>query len=325
MKKVLIFFVLMTNLFLGVSFAAKAAGQSLDQMVAIVNDDLITRSELDRAITSAKMQISQQNPTLSNSEKSLEKQALDQLINKKLQLQAAAQAGLTVSDDEVEKAIQTIASQNNVTADVLFDHVKQEGMTPAVYRTEIHDQIVLQRLQQHEVAGKVTVTPEEIASAMKSAPAPVQAKGPSEYRVLDIVIPTSDTPTTQELTAAKTRADRITQKLKIGVAFDKIAATEANAKPAMEGGDLGWRSLAEIPTAFADSVAGMKKQSVAGPIKTGNGFHVLVMTDIRTQGDTSPSNDRKTVEAMLLQKKFEQAIQVWMSRLRSQAFITITA
>lgn len=319
MKKCLVISFLLIYACISTGFA-KTSGQALDQMVAVVNDDLITKSELDSAMTAAKAQLAQERGVNLPSDKSLEKQVLQQLINKKLQLQVADQAGIKVSNDELDEAITKIASQNNVTVDQLYDHIKQTGLTPENYRHEIRDQIALQRLQQHEVAGKVTVTPEEVTSFMKSSN--FQQNASNEYRLQDILIATSDTPSPAEIAAAKARADSILQKLHNGASFDSLAKTESRGETALQGGDLGWRKLPEIPSAFSDYIAGMKKHEVAGPIQTPNGFHILFMADLRKLDDSNKTlADRKTVEAMLLQQKFETAVQNYVSKLRSQAFI----
>lgn len=323
MKNIFIFTLVCISTLFSVCFA-KSGEQSLDQMVAVVNDDFITRSELDRAMTATKMQIAQQPSATNVSEKSLEKQVLQQLINKKLQLQTAEQAGIKITDAELDKAIANIAGQNNVSIDELYKHVEQEGMTVAVYRSEIHDQIVLQKLQQREVAGKVTITPEEVTAFMKSNT--FKENSANEYRLQDILIPTSDTPSSREIAAVKSRADTIMQQLRNGVSFDALAKAESHGATALQGGDLGWRKLPEIPSAFADKISGMKKNDIIGPIQTPNGFHILLMTDLRKLDDGNKTlSDRKTVEAMLLQQKFEAAVQNWVSRLRSQAFITASA
>tara|TARA_R110000868_G_scaffold90546_4_gene251232 strand:+ start:954 stop:1925 length:972 start_codon:yes stop_codon:yes gene_type:complete len=320
MKYIILVFTLLGNLFFCAPFA-QAADQSLDQMVAIVNDDLITRSELKREMQATKMQMAQQGNRGSISDKSLEKQVLDQLINKKLQLQMAEQAGISISDQDVETAIKTIAGQNNVSVDELYSHIKQEGLSKETYRHNIHDQIVMQKLQQHEVAGKITISPEEVTDFMKSQA--FQENGTNEYRLQDILVPTSDTPSSNEVMAAKARAETIMQKLKNGTSFKSLAQAESHGAQALEGGDLGWRKLPEIPSAFTDHIAKMKKLSFAGPIQTPNGFHILRLTDVRKlDSDNKTLSDRKTVEAMLLQQKFDQAIQTWVSKLRSTAFIT---
>ena len=293
-------------------------------MVAVVNEDLITRSELNRAITVAKAQLAQENRGSAPSEKAIEKQALEQLINKKLQLQMAEQAGMKLDKTEIDQAIARIAAQNNVTVDQLYERIKQEGMTTASYRREIFEQMTMQKLQQHEVAGKITVTPEEVNAFMQSNN--FKENGANEYRLQDILIPTADAPSPAEITAAKTRADSIVQKLQNGADFGTLAKAESGGDNALQGGDLGWRKLPEIPSAFAEKMAGMKKHDIAGPIQTANGFHILFLTDMRKlDSENHALADRKTVESMLLQQKFEVAVQNWVSRLRSQAFIVASA
>jgi peptidyl-prolyl cis-trans isomerase SurA len=319
MKNKIIFLCLFASLLSPACFAATSS-QSLDQMVAVVNDELITRSELNHAMAAAKAQLAQEGGG-APSEKVLEKQVLDQLINKKLQLQTAEQAGIKIPDSEVDEAIGRIAGQNNVSVNELYERVQQEGMTTDNYRHEIREQIKLHKLQQHEVAGKVTITPEEVTAFMKSNS--FQSNSSSEYRLRDILIPTSDMPTPAEIAAAKSRAESIMQKLQNGADFSTVAKAESRGATALQGGDLGWRKLPEIPSAFTDAIAGMKKKDLAGPIQTPNGFHILMMTDLRKlDSGNKVMADRKTVESMLLQQKFEVAVQNWVARLRSTAFIT---
>ena|SRR3990167_7418134 len=320
MKKIVIISTLVLNTFLGICYASPEE-QSLDQMVAVVNDDLITRSELDKAVQLVKAQMAQSQTGVTPPDKTIEKQVLDQLINKKLQLQVVEAAGIKIPDDEVEKAITNIATQNNVSVEQLYEHVKQTGQTPASYRSDIREQIALQKLQQHEVSKQVTITPEEVTAFMASNA--FKQNGTNEYRLQDILIPTSDTPSSAEIATAKTRAGSIMQKLRNGADFNALAKAESRGETALQGGDLGWRRLPEIPSAFADQITGMKKADLAGPIQTANGFHILLLTDVRKlDSANNPVPDRKSVEAMLLQQKYEAAVQNWVSRLRSQAFIT---
>ncbi len=325
MKKTLLMTSLFCSLLLNASYAAtkptKPAGEKLDQMVAVVNDDLITRSELDNGIKAAKMQMTRIDPNLP--EKQLEQAVLQQLINKKLQMQTAEQTGLTVSDKDVDGVIARIAETNNVPVTALYDQVKKAGMTEEEYRKEIHDQVVIQKLEQHEVGGRLTVTQDEINAYMKSVKSDDNAAA-NEYRIHDIIVPLSDNPSTDEVAKAKARALAIKSKIESGTSCKVVTAQENKVSP-LQGSDLGWMKLNEVPSAFTDDVAKMKKSALAGPIQTGNGFHVIEMEDMRKAAGNNPgAPDRKTVEAMLLQKKFESAVDTWMSKLRSTAFITTT-
>jgi len=303
-----------------INVSAKTEAQPLDQMIAVVNDDVITTSELDQAVTTAKSQIASQN-VATPPDKVLKQKVLDQLINKKIQLQVAKQSGVAITDQELDAAIKHIAGQNNMSVDALYKRINLEGMSTHDYRTEMHDQILLQKLQQQEIAGKITITPQEVSTFMHSQV--WQSNSAKEYRIEDILIPVSDTPTPEDIAKAKTRAQTVMTKIKSGLDFHTVAQKESGEKNALQGGDLGWRKLPEIPSAFTSEVSGMQKDQVAGPIQTPNGFHIIKLADVRANSDNKQGLDRKAVENLLLHQKFEEAVQNWMSKLRSQAFIDI--
>lgn len=321
MKKIpLILSLLFYFMVFAVSAQAKSSGQSLDQIVAIVNDDVITKSEFDHSLDIVKIQIAQQNIPAPG-EKILHKQVLDQLVNKRLQLQIAKQAGIEVSDTDLDRAIDTIAKQNNLTMSLLYDRLTQEGMSVKDYRHEIREQITLQKLQQQEVVNRVTVSPDEITSFMHSQL--WQDNGSKEYRIEDILIPLSDTPSSEEIATARKKAYAVVARLHQGQGFREVAQSESSGKTALQGGDLGWRQLPEIPSAFAELVSRMQPKEVSEPIQTPNGFHIIRLAGTRAVGEQKAAPDRKQVEELLLQRKFEEAIQNWVSKLRSQAFIVM--
>lgn len=318
MKKALIVSLICCSTLLGATSFAKSDQESLDKIVAIVNDDVVTSTELNHAMVILKMQLAQENvPT--PSEAVVKKQLLDQLINKKLQLQVAKTAGLQIPDAEVNETIQRIADQNHMTPAELFKQLAAQHMSEKDYRQEIRDQLTIQRLQQQELAGKVAVSNQEIKAFMRSKA--WKKYGAKEYHLEDILVPISDAPSAEEITAAKNRADAIVQKLQQGQAFESVAQAESADKSIqVQGGDMGWLKLAEIPTAFAQQVANMKSKQAAGPIQTGNGFHVIYLESLR-ESDQNGAPTLKQVEGILMQKKFEDAARNMMSKLRSQAFI----
>lgn len=314
---VLLFF---SAMFFMTASKAKATDQSLDQIVAIVNEDVITRSELNQTLAIVKMQMAQAH-IAAPAKAVLQKQALDQLINKKLQLQIAKQAGIQVTNADLDKAIQSVAQQNQVSVSMLYSRLKQEGMSISDYRDEMRDQLVLQKLQQQEVISKITITPDEINNFIHSNV--WQHNEAKEYHIEDILIPFSATPSTEEITAAKMRAKDILAKLHQGKNFRAAAQAESSDTHALEGGDLGWRKLPEIPSAFADRIIRMQANDIAGPIQTSNGFHIIRLAGVRKLAASQPAPNRKQVESLLMQRKFEEGVQNWVSKLRSQAYIEI--
>lgn len=321
MKKILLILLCSVSTIMSLStFAAEK--QTLDHIVAVVNDDVITNSEVDKALATVKMQIAQEQGPAPQ-ESALQKQVLDQLINKKLQLQMAKQTGVTASKEDVSKAIEHVASLNNVSVEMLYTKLNQEGMSVHDYRHEIHDQIVMQKLQQLEVVNHITVTPQEVDGFLRTQA--WKNNSAMEYHLEDILIPISDTPSPTEISAAKKLAESVLAKLNAGKDFKEVAQMESKGANALRGGDLGWRKLPEIPTAFLEHVTHLKPKGLAGPIQTPNGFHILKLAETRLNSEKGTGTpDRKQIEQLILQRKFEEGVQNWVSRLRSQAFITIT-
>jgi len=319
MKQRILLTLLAASVFSFANCYAKADEQTLDQVVAVVNDDVVTKSELNQALMITKSQITHSNLPLP-ADNVLQKQVLDQLINKKLQMQIAKQAGIQVDDSDLDKAVQTIANQNQVTVETLYERLNQEGLNITEYRSELRDQIMMQKLQQQEVINRIHIAPGEVTRFLQSKA--WRNNGSMEYHLEDILVPVSDTPSTEEIIAAKKRADMMLVKLKQGQNFQSLAQAESGGKHALEGGDLGWRKLPEIPSAFADHVVQMQPKEVAGPIQTPNGFHLIRLVSSRSAEGDKATPDRKQVEQLLMQRKFEEAIQSWVSKLRSQAFIS---
>lgn len=302
---------------------AKLPEESLDKIVAIVNDDVITSSEYEQAFSITKLQMSQAQMQIPN-ESDMKKQVMEQLINKKLQLQIAKQAGVQVSDEELNKAIEQVAESNNVSVSELLTHVNQGGMTTDDYRNEVRDQLTLQKLQQQEFSGKIQpVTAQEVANFMRSKQWQTMSVNSQEkeYHLEDILVPISDAPSADEITEAKQRAEGILQKLQQGQDIQTIKQAEMGVTKPIEGGDLGWHKLGDMPSAFTETVAQMQEKEVAGPLQTSNGFHLIHLVELRAvTGKTSPN--REQAEQFLLQRKIDEALKIWMSKMRSQAYIS---
>lgn len=295
----------------------KVNEQSLDGIVAVVNDTPITQTELNDAVTVAKKQM-ESSGTPAPSEAVLQKQILQQLIDRKLQLQLAEQSGIKVTDEQIDSAIHHIAEENKMTKEQLFAQVKNQGLSVADYRKELREEIMIQQVQQHEVGAKINITPQEVNDFMHSKS--WQASNNKEYHVEDIVIALPDSPTSQQIQDAKKRAETVLDKINHGTSFRAAAAAESSGNKALQGGDLGWRKLPEIPTAFADHVIHMEANGIAGPIQTPNGFHIIHLVGVR---DTEKQNavTHAQIERLIYQRKMEEQLQTWMAKIRSQAYI----
>lgn len=301
--------------------AHKTQGESLDRIIAIVNDSAITETDLDDALVTAKKQIAASNaPT--PPEAVLRKKVLDQIINRKLQLQLAEQAGIKVTDADVDKAIANIAEQNHISSQQLIEAVTNQGISESEYREELREEITIQQVEQADVGSHITITPQEVDDFMRSS-AWVQYNG-KEYHLEDILITLPEAPTTQQLAAAKKIADSLLAKIHRGANFAKLAAEDSDNQGALQGGDLGWRELPQIPSAFSSQLVHMKVNDVMGPILTPNGYHIVKLTGIRNADKhESAAEQRKKVEQLIFQRKMEEGIQSWITKLRGAAFINM--
>ncbi|EKD73901.1 MAG: hypothetical protein ACD_45C00151G0005 [uncultured bacterium] len=307
-------------LFSNPTWAIASNAQSLDHIIVVVNDTVITQSELDQAMATAKKEMSNTNipppaPDI------LRKQILEQLINRKLQLQMAEQIGIHTTDTEVDQAINHIAQGNNLSAAQLYEKVAGQGLTRAEYRQEIRDEITIQRLQQHEVAPKVTMTPADIQAFMRTNIQKTAAPAATEYHVEDILLPLSENATETTITLAKKQADRIVTKLRQGTPYSDVTIINNT----MENNDLGWRKLAEIPSAFVNTLAQMKSGEITDPIQAANGLHILRLLGKRnaTNGENSAMPTEKQAQQLVYERKFEEALQKWLRKLRAQAIINM--
>jgi peptidyl-prolyl cis-trans isomerase SurA len=286
-----------------------APEQSLDKIAVIINNDIVTQSELNAAIATAKRQMVVTHTPIPPAAE-LQKKVLDHLIERKLQLELATNAGIHIGEDEVTLAISHIAHENNVSVAELYHKVAGQGLTMAEYRREIHEEILLQIVEQQEVGAKIRVTPAEVNDYLSSHNKPTNNS--KEYHLQDMLFALPEAPTAAQIAAATKQAKDVLAKLHSGAKWQSISKSSD---------DLGWRKMREIPTAFTSHLKAQNKTYV-GPIQTANGIHIIRIVSTRevAQGDNH-NLTAKDAEQLVFQSKFAAAIQVWLRKLRSEAFI----
>src|SRR3990167_267049 len=282
-----------------------AKPEPLDSVVAVVNDEVITSSELDTQLELLRNQFVAKGMTLP-SETVLRKQVLQHLIDVDLQLQLAKQNSLTIDDMELNEAINRIASSNKMTLDELRQAILAQGLEWTVYRDNLRKEILISRVQQKAIGKDNTVTAQQIDDYLKS---PVyQDKTQLLYHVKNIVIPLSGEPTPSELQKAKAKADELLAKINKGSDFSQLAIASSSGEFALEGGDLGERHLAELPLVFANQIVTMKSGEVSKPIRTGNGFQLIKLVSVR--GENARHEVTKThVRHILLKQEASMTLE----------------
>ncbi|MEE9357059.1 peptidylprolyl isomerase [Candidatus Vondammii sp. HM_W22] len=272
---------LILSLFLlfGVINQAQSAGvQDVNSIVAIVDDDIVARSELDNEVHKIITQLRQKGTRLPPQEV-IEKQVLERLILKKLQLAAAERAGINISEDILAQAINNIARKNNLNLSEFRRVLESGGISFKEFRQGIREQIVTQRLKDQEVRRRIRVTDQEVNAFIARQSTSVGRR--TGYHLLHILIATPEGSSSEDLDASRTKAERVITELRRGDDFHAMALAESDGRQALEGGDLGWRPTNQLPTIFVDRVAAMERGEISDPIHTPSGYHIVKLADYK--------------------------------------------
>jgi peptidyl-prolyl cis-trans isomerase SurA len=253
-------------------------GELLDRVAAIVNDGVVLNSELDAQIDTVSERLHAQKLELPP-QNILRQQVLERLVLQEIQLQHANHAGVKVSDETLNTALQDIAKRNNMTLSQLPEALAKQGIDYPTYREEMRKEITLTLLRQRDVLQHISVTPREIDQYLER-----QARTPSEhkeYNVSHILIAVSQEASTAQLDQAAKRAAEVYTRAKNGEDFAKLAVAYSNSQTSLEGGALGWRKGSELPTFLSDVIAKLKPGEVGEPLRTPTGYHIIRLNDER--------------------------------------------
>lgn len=259
----------------------EAPANQLDAIVAVVDDDVITRSELKAAIRAAETQLQQQGAALPARDV-LEKQVLERLILKKLQLRAAEREGVVIDDATLNAAIDGIAQQNNVTLDQMREAIERDGFSFARFREQIREELVINRLRQRIADSRVQISETEINNMLKN-PA-LLATANREYHLAQIFIAAPEKASPEQVKQAQEKIQQVADQLRKGEDFSRLAMSASEGREALEGGDLGWRSPDRIPALFVEVVQRLQPGQLSEPIRSPQGFHIIKLVEVRDSG-----------------------------------------
>ena len=246
----------------------------LDRIVAVVNDDIILQSEFESEIRIVIGRLQAQNQQLPPRVQ-IAQQVLEQLIVKKIQSQRARRAGLRIPDQMVNQALANIAQRNGTSLNDLPAALEADGVDYANFREEIREQLTIQQLSQRELSGDIRVSESEIDRLIASG------SNDKEYRIKQILIAVDENATQELINAKKGQLEKIRERIIAGEDFSKLAIAYSNGTKSLEGGDLGWRSLAQMPSVFSDHVRTMQANDLSEIIRSPSGFHIMKLDEIR--------------------------------------------
>jgi peptidyl-prolyl cis-trans isomerase SurA len=257
---------------------AASSAKVIDSVYVIVNDEVITKREVDNRVAEITARLRAQNAQLPDPE-DLRRQVVEAMITERSQLQLGKEMGVRVSDTELDRAIGRIAESQKMSVQEMRNQMEKEGMTFAQFREQIRNEIVMQRLVDHEVDSKIQVSEAEIDTYMAAEKAAAAERVEMDIAQILVRIPENASP--EQIAARKARADEVARQLRTGADFAKMAATYSDAPDALSGGAIGWRDPNRLPPVFANELRKMKPGQVTPVVRTSVGFHILKLINER--------------------------------------------
>ncbi len=251
----------------------------VDRVVAIVNREIITASELVRKERELLLSLKRQGVT-PPSPQALREQVLDRMITDRAMLQLAKESGIRVDDATLDRAIGRIAEQNGLTVAALRTQLEAEGIAFAKFRQDIRDEITLTRLREREVDNKLQVTESEVDTFLAAQGQSIQRL--EEFKVSQILIRVSENASKADLSAAQDKLKEVRSALSAGQSFADVAKRFSESADREQGGSLGWRPRERLPDLFVNAVSSLKPGQLSADVRSANGLHVLLLEDRRS-------------------------------------------
>lgn len=253
----------------------------LDRIVAIVEDDVILDGELQEEVKVIAQRLTENKVTLPP-DFILRKQVLEKMVIEKLQRQLAERSGLSISDEMLSNAAVDIARRNNMELAQFRQQLETQGINYENFLENLKNEIIINQLRGREIGNRVKVSDQEVEHFLET-----EGKLGGEaiqYHLGHILIGTPAAATANVIQKAKAKADKIIEQLRQGADFNQLAMSESDSGEALTGGDLGWRSMDQVPTIFVDSIGSMEQGTVSEPIRSPSGFHIVKMLEVKGQG-----------------------------------------
>jgi peptidyl-prolyl cis-trans isomerase SurA len=261
---------------------ASSAAHVIDEIAVVVNDDIITKNEIAARVRQIEARMKQGGAPMPEAA-DLQRQVVEAMIVERAQMQLAKEMGVKVSDQELDRAIGRIAEQQKLTLQEMRNQMEKEGMPYASFREEIRNEIIMQRLREHEVDNKIQISDAEVDTYLAAEQAAAADK--VEVNISQILVRIPENASPEQIAARKARADEVARQLRTGADFAKIAATYSDAPDALKGGEIGWRDPNRLPELFSDKLAKLSPGQVTPVIRSNTGFHLIKLVDRRKLQD----------------------------------------
>ncbi|MEH8018820.1 peptidylprolyl isomerase SurA [Rheinheimera muenzenbergensis] len=260
------------------SISAVAAEREIDRVAAIVDNSVVLESDIVDIVERVKRNAAAQGQTLP-SDAALRTQATERLISTNLQLQMAQRMGMQISDSQLDDTIRNIAAGEKLSLEAFRQQVVAEEGNYERFRERLREEMITNEVVRANVQRRIYISPQEVDSLIKLMEE--QGASKEQYNLGHILIAIPAQAGTDDVNQAKERADKVMELLRSGSDFKRIAIASSSGAKALEGGDLGWMNINEMPSLFSEAIRGRKKSDIIGPLRSGAGFHILSIFDIR--------------------------------------------
>lgn len=257
---------------------AGAAPIEIDRIVAVVNNGVITEYELRNRVDQVMRQLAAQNPQLPP-RRLIEKQMLERMVTEKALLQIAEDTNVRVEGTQLDRAIANVAQRNNLAPEAFRKALESEGTNFDAFREQIRTEMLVARLREREVESRVVVTDAEIENYLAGSAR--DANQQEEYNLGHILFLAPEGSSPEQLGELRAKAERALAELQGGTDFAQVSAAYSDAQNALQGGGLGWRSPAQLPSLFIDAAKPLRVGEISSILRSPNGFHILKLLDKR--------------------------------------------
>lgn len=282
------------------------AEQSLNRIVAVVNDGVVLQSQLDRRTDQIRQQLLERDTRLPPMDV-LRKQVLERLILEEIQLQLAASMNIRIEDELLNANLRQMAEANNLDLAGFRQALEAEGYSFAEFRDEVRKQLIIARLHAQQVENRVQVSEQEIENLLTS-----QEHGADdrEYLLSHILVALPEAASPQQIQEAQARTESLLERLRAGEEFGQMAVAESDGQQALEGGSLGWRKASQLPSLFADVARNLERGEISDPIRSASGFHIVRMDDLRGGDERHVITQTHARHILLRPDELQSAAQV---------------
>lgn len=272
---------------------ASSSAKVIDSIHVVVNDEVITKNEVRNRVAQTLQNLKARNvqaPDVAT----LERQVVEAMIVERAQIQLAKEMGVRVDDRMLDTTIGRIAENQKLSVQEMRNQMEKEGMTYGQFREDIRNEIMMQRLREHEVDSKIQVSEAEIDTYLVASKAAAADKVEMNLSQILVAVPENASP--EQIAARRARAEEVARQLRTGADFAKMAATYSDSPDALKGGEIGWRDPDRLPEVFANELRKLKPGQVTSIIKTNVGFHILKMANQRSLADAAAGGDKEVVQ-----------------------------